>query len=274
MADINQFTDLASLDSLSAESISAPETVAPVEATVPQDKGKDSAAAVKQGAEIYRSLSEEQKQTLNASSDKITFISLLGAKSKPSTRMKKDPTGNATIQVPTNTTVGIRLYTSVDLDVPVIPFKTPNSDLATIPDFDKISYRHITAGSEFFLNRVEGMYLFTLPKYQLNGYCSFNGEKDAVAFVPRFSKPYRQGGLPTPTWRFTDTSDGREIKGNMVLVDDEDANGNVILKPEYAEAFADLAIAKTGKRGSGTPASSVQTGTKVSLAIAALLQSK
>lgn len=275
MADINSFADLSALDAASLDAV----TETPVEATAPVEAAaapakpiEGSTEAMKKGAAIYNSLSDEERATLNSTSGSVHFLSLLGANCMPNTRVVKDASG-ATTQVPSNAVVGIRLKTDIDLEVPVIPFKKLPHDIATIPDFDTIQYRTVHAGEEFFLNRVEAMYLFTLPKYGLNGYCEAQGDPKAVAFVPKFSEAYRKNGLPTPTWRFTDSKYG-QIKSNMVLVDETDANGGIVLKPEYAEAFADLAVARVGRRSGGVSASNAPTGTKVSLAIASLLTSK
>lgn len=275
MADINSFADLSALDAASLEAV----TETPVEATAPATAPAAPAKAIegsneasKKGAAIYNSLSDEERAQLNSASGKVHFLSLLGANCMPTSRVVKDASGAST-QVPSNAVVGLRLKTDIDLEVPVIPFKKIPHDIATIPDFDTIQYRTVHAGEEFFLNRVEGMYLFTLPKYGLNGYCEAQGDPRAVALVPKFSEAYRKNGLPTPSWRFTDPKYG-QIKSNMVLVDETDANGGIVLKPDYAEAFADLAVVRVGRRSGGVSASNTPTGVKISLAIASLLSNK
>ena len=257
MAELN---GLSGLDALSGEA---------AEVTAPAVNVGDSATAAKEkfaevGKAIYRNLSTDQKNELNSNSDKVSMITLLCADSQPTMRTENGQT------TPSSAVVGMKLRTEIDLDVPVIPFQKAPHDLKSIPDIATLQYRHVAAGSEFVLNRVEAMYLITLPQYKLNGYCSYNGEAKAVQLAAKLSKTYTNGGLPTPAFKFTDSEKG-SIKTNMESVEVNN-NGTWELKPEYAEAFADLRVVRAGGRTTdGMPASKAQQGVLASLAIYSIL---
>lgn len=259
---MSELEGLNALDALAAEAPAPVDTAATPAGGAARVNGEKLAKA---GRSIYRGLTSDQKQDLNANEDKISMIHLLCAESQATTR-----TEGGTKGIPSFRVVGMKLKTEIDLDVPNIPFQKPPHDLKSIPDISTIQYTHVPAGSEFVLTRVEAMYLFTLPQYKLNGYCAYNGQPGAVQLAAKIGENFQKGGLPTPAFKFTDSSAG-SIKTSMEAVDVKGATGWE-LKPEYAEKFADLLVVRTGTRVTdGMPASKERMGTLASLAIYAAL---
>ena len=259
MSELEGLDALDALNENVAEAPTAPTGAAPAVA------GKEDKLA-KAGASIYKGLTSDQKNELNANCKNISMIHLLCAESQATTRTA----GNQT-KIPTFRVVGMKLRTEIDLDVPNIPFQKPPHDLKVIPDINSIQRVHIPAGSEFVLTRVEAMYLFTEPAYKLNGYCSYNGDEKGVQLAAKMGENYQKGGLPTPAFKFRDVEKNGSIKENMEAVDRKGASGWA-LKPEYAEKFKDLLVVRSGTRTSdGMPASKQNQGTLASLAIFSVL---
>ena len=232
---------------------------------VTRDKSKG--ALKKAGAQIYRTLTTEQKQSLNANSGKFQFICLLGAQSAP----KKKADGGE--QVEQYGVVGMKIKALMDIDLPVIPFVKPPHDVkaSNKPNLEQCAKRHISAGEIFVVNRIEALVLFTMPEYGINGYIGAerNGEfqADGVQLTAKTSAAFAQGGLPTPAFKFTDCNGS--IKDNMEFVDVSTPNG-FELKPEYAELFKDLLTVRVGGKGGvsdGLSASAAAQSTLTSLAI-------
>lgn len=233
---------------------------------------REKSALARNGANIYRNLSTEEKQSLNANSGKVHFICALAAKKLPTTGQRstgrKDERGNTIMEsFSTYTIVGYKFRTDIEITIPAIPFQKPPYDVKTKLDFASLATQTIPAGTEFVLTRLEAMYMMAMPELQLNGFVEYNGDAKGVRFDPKLPKGFGTDvAYPTPAFKFADSTLG-SIKNNMDFVDDGEK-----LYDTYAEKFADLYVVRAGgKSADKMPPSKASACTLASLEIARIL---
>jgi hypothetical protein len=227
----------------------APVDMAEMGASAPSSFASASAPAIAakggsfadQGNAILAGMSEEERQALGSKSHTLIFKGLLGAKKLP---QYKTTAGRE--RTPSYKPVGIKLEFTEETQYPVIPYSkttaTDGIDPATI------KYATAKAGEVVTLTLFEFMYLVSRPEY--SGYVTAkNSPKGGVLGI--LGKKYLNGEdkLPTPSFKYTD---GGSPKETMQPIDVKDeATGNWMPKPEYAEKFAKLYEVKVTQPGAG-----------------------
>lgn len=210
----------------------------------PKTTGKETGNAqlVATGTSIIAGLDEAARANLTSKSGTLHFVNLLGLQSKKAERVVS---GRQTVE--TFKSVGIVLVSDEPISVPQIDI-TKDKDTGIDPATD-ITYKDVAAGEEFALSYYEFMYLIVKDEY--SGLCA-NGDDPHGVYLAVKMPAYTRGQakLPTPTICFKTGSP----KENMIAIDEQDADGKWVIKPEYAEKFGALLRRKAPSRSQGTKA--------------------
>lgn len=191
------------------------------------------------GQAIISGMTEEEREALGNKSATLKFVRLLGLGSQRSNRrVNKDETADCA------TPVGIVFTSTEPIRVPVIDILKNHQTGITAED---VSYVDVPADTEFTVSYMEYMLLITRPEY--SGLCWANGDDNGAFFAakaPAYLK--NKAKLPTPTINFRTGS----VKASIHNVDEKNAAGRWVIKPEHAEKFGALMKAVKPSRSGGT----------------------
>lgn len=210
------------------------------------------------GISEIAAMSDEARDNLASKSGTLHFVNLLGLQSKKAERVVS---GRQAIE--TFKSVGVVLVSDEPISVPQIDI-TKDKDTGIDPTTD-ITYKEVAAGEEFVLSYYE--FMFLIIRDEFGGFCA-KGDDPKGAYLAVKSPAFLKGEskLPTPTICFKVGSP----KEGMLAIDEKDAEGNWVIKPEYAEKFGALLRRKTPTRAQGTKAK-IQRPTVVAKALQKLL---
>jgi hypothetical protein len=207
----------------------------------PKTTGKESGNAqlVATGTSIIAGLDETARENLASKSGTLHFVNLLGLQSKKAERVIA---GRQSVE--TFKSVGVVLVSDEPITVPVIDI-TKDKDTGIDPATD-ITTKEVAAGEEFALSYYEFMYLIVRDEY--SGLCAKGDNPQGVYLAVKMPAYTRgQAKLPTPTICFKEGSP----KDGMIAIDEQDAEGKWVIKPEYAEKFGALLRRKAPSRSQG-----------------------
>lgn len=174
----------------------------------------------------YASMTEAEKAQAGSKSNTIKFINTIGHAGIKVTRSVGSESQ------PSNKTIGYRLKNVGDapISVPVAPYDSTSVTTANISDATRL----VQPGEEFVVNLVEAGILVSQVEYS----GKFTGDGVEARFSPKMQK---DGTLPLVTFKVV----GGSSKDGMVTIGgDKNADGTVILTPEYETSFRALFVKK------------------------------
>jgi len=180
-----------------------------------------------------RNTAEFPKELEGSNSAAIEFVSCLGNPAKKAPRVAP---GGETVDAPT--TVGYKLKALKDISVPVSQIK---AGFRSLTDTEPVTWKNVKAGTTFDLNSNETGFLASQPEYA----GTFTGADKTVVLSVKFAKDRNE--VPLPVLRMVSGA----IKDSFeeIAIQPDPANPKKFsVKPEYAEKFGVLFVARTAHK--------------------------